>query len=305
MSFSSTWKWTHTNKHTHTHTWRHSLSLSLATICFTLQERFLNELHILVKKKQTFKLTVDQGWFSEQEKKDELSWSQQDAQSKLFTSNTQVRFLYLDISYYIHTSMDLTRSKINGAKSRCLQMAETHVRRRHLHLSMRIFPHKFSEKHLTHTWADIFKQTSETLVSLLLLPPRRNNAYDGVQEFWIIVKERARSTEESSYEELQHQVSKADTDVDTKKDKLHSWSWQAAAAPTCQFDKKFEGLSGNSARTQKEQQSTAEITQHDKYMQDWGSKQNLFWVWNRRKSVWAYNSGFIFTAFCFCQDARV
>ena len=64
-----------------------------------------------------------------------------------------------------------------------------------------------------------------------------------------------------------------DTDVDTKKDKLHSWSWQAAAAPTCQFDKKFEGLSGNSARTQKEQQSTAEITQHDKYMQDWGSKQ--------------------------------
>ncbi|CAL1127294.1 unnamed protein product [Cladocopium goreaui] len=154
--------------------WRKGDKNSMADLYSSVnfdKERFLNELHILVKKKQTFKLTVDQGWFSEQEMKDELSWSQ---------------------------------SKINGAKSRCLQMAETHV---------------------------------------------RNNAYDGVQEFWIIVKERARSTEESSYEELQHQVSKA------------------AAAPTCQFDKKFEGLSGNSARTQKEQQSTAEITQHDKYMQ--------------------------------------
>ena len=43
---------------------------------FTLQERFLNELHILVKKKQTFKLTVDQGWYSEQEMKDELGWAQ-------------------------------------------------------------------------------------------------------------------------------------------------------------------------------------------------------------------------------------
>lgn len=64
----------------HTHTLENALSLSfslsLATICFTLQERFLNELHILVKKKQTFKLTVDQGWYSEQEMKDELSWSQ-------------------------------------------------------------------------------------------------------------------------------------------------------------------------------------------------------------------------------------
>eukprot|EP00435_Cladocopium_sp_Y103_P057691 s983_g20.t1 len=71
-------------------------------------DRFLAELHILVKKKQTFKLTIDQGWFSEHEMKEELNWSQK-------------------------------------------------------------------------------------------------NAYDGVEEFWIVVKERARSTEESSYEELQHQ----------------------------------------------------------------------------------------------------
>ena len=62
--------------HTHTLEKTRSLSLYHMLLYFTLQERFLNELHILVKKKQTFKLTVDQGWYSEQEMKDELGWAQ-------------------------------------------------------------------------------------------------------------------------------------------------------------------------------------------------------------------------------------
>ena len=36
----------------------------------------------------------------------------------------------------------------------------------------------------------------------------RNNAYDGVQEFWILVRETGERTTESSYEEIHKQNSK-------------------------------------------------------------------------------------------------
>ena len=38
------------------------------------QESFLNELRILVSKKQLVELTVSEGWYSESEMKDELHW---------------------------------------------------------------------------------------------------------------------------------------------------------------------------------------------------------------------------------------
>ena len=40
------------------------------------QEEFVAQLLVLVTKKQKFKLTVSEGWYSAQEMKDELKWSQ-------------------------------------------------------------------------------------------------------------------------------------------------------------------------------------------------------------------------------------
>ena len=42
----------------------------------TLQDAFVNQLKIIVSKKQLVELTIDEGWYAESELKDELGWSQ-------------------------------------------------------------------------------------------------------------------------------------------------------------------------------------------------------------------------------------
>ena len=55
-----------------------------------------------------------------------------------------------------------------------------------------------------------FDFKTETIPYLTdLLPSVRNNAYDGVQEFWVIVRESGKKTTESSYEEIHAKASKA------------------------------------------------------------------------------------------------
>lgn len=71
-----------------------------------------------------------------------------------------------------------TRQKINGAKAHCLALGESHTR-------------PASQCHIE----------GSAIVHL----QRRRNAYDGEMEYFVVVKETARSTEESSYE---HQHSK-------------------------------------------------------------------------------------------------
>ncbi|CAK9098892.1 unnamed protein product [Durusdinium trenchii] len=79
---------------------------------------------------------------------------------------------------------------------------------------------------------------------------QRCNAYDGVQEFWIVVKESAERTESTSYEEQHSKRSKADAD------------------PKCQFEKQFTGLGALDAREQKEKNTVLDDPKHDKYAQD-------------------------------------
>lgn len=40
------------------------------------QEMFVNQLKVLVSKKQLIELTITEGWYSEGEMKDDLSWPQ-------------------------------------------------------------------------------------------------------------------------------------------------------------------------------------------------------------------------------------
>ena len=42
----------------------------------SIQDVFVNQLKILVKKKQLVELTLEEGWFSEEEMKVDLKWSQ-------------------------------------------------------------------------------------------------------------------------------------------------------------------------------------------------------------------------------------
>ena len=41
-----------------------------------VQEEFMNALYIIVTKKKVVELTVEEGWYSESELKDEFGWSQ-------------------------------------------------------------------------------------------------------------------------------------------------------------------------------------------------------------------------------------
>lgn len=34
------------------------------------------ELHVMVKRKQAYKVTISEGWFSEQEMRDDLGWKE-------------------------------------------------------------------------------------------------------------------------------------------------------------------------------------------------------------------------------------
>ena len=84
------------------------------------------------------------------------------------------------------------RSRIDGAKNRCMAMPETHCRT--------------VIKHHTRYIVTIFQK--KPVVDIMLIDPRlkqwsschtvpaRNNAYDGVQEFWITIRESGEKTEE-------------------------------------------------------------------------------------------------------------
>ena len=97
------------------------------------------------------------------------------------------------------------RSRIDGAKNRCMAMPETHCRT--------------VIKHHTRYIVTIFQK--KPVVDIMLIDPRlkqwsschtvpaRNNAYDGVQEFWITIRESGEKTEEHTYEEVHRKKSKA------------------------------------------------------------------------------------------------
>ena len=87
---------------------------------------FLNKLKILVSKKQLVELTVDEGWYSESELKDDLGWSQFCPQNwniaKELSSNKYNPALSSFAPF-------LLRTKIDGAKARCMSLGATHYRR--------------------------------------------------------------------------------------------------------------------------------------------------------------------------------
>ena len=100
-----------------------------------LQETFLNEVLILVKKKKTYTLTVDEGWYSEAELK-ELGWTTSLSQGIILHTRPyrkqcvdgivaywRPNVFFISISFHCKL-----RAKITGAKTRCLALGDTHSR---------------------------------------------------------------------------------------------------------------------------------------------------------------------------------
>ena len=100
-----------------------------------LQEAFCNEVLILVKKKKTVELVIDEGWHSESELK-ELGWSQSPPQSNGYLSYIRRKPTCLHmvpsvrpfIPYIFYNMFVQLRQKITGAKTRCLGLGDTHTR---------------------------------------------------------------------------------------------------------------------------------------------------------------------------------
>lgn len=84
------------------------------------------KLEIVVKKRASIKIKVEEVWVSEKEMRDELGWS------------TKIGYIMVPVMYqsthvprfvFIHgTIFDLPRTRINGAKKACEAKKETHMR---------------------------------------------------------------------------------------------------------------------------------------------------------------------------------
>ncbi|CAL1173274.1 unnamed protein product [Cladocopium goreaui] len=98
------------------------------------KDKFVNELTVVVSRKQKVKMLINEGWHTEEEMRTELHWN---------------------------------KARIDGAKSRCQSLGPSHY---------------------------------------------RHNQYDGIEEFWIIVKESGERSETHSFEERHQKTSQADSD---------------------------------------------------------------------------------------------
>ena len=93
--------------------------------CF--QDRFINKLQVIVRKRQSVELIVDEGFYSEQEMKDDLGWTQTSPQ-------ISVHFIYMQFLNNTGCLLNFLgkpcwpRKRIDGAKARCEALGEAFCR---------------------------------------------------------------------------------------------------------------------------------------------------------------------------------
>ena len=112
------------------------------------QEKFVATLEVIVKRKTTYTVTVDEQWLSEKEMKDELKWSQRlDLKGCIYTLLSYTgkmvfervsmftSFVWVFVALVLSMSPSLSlapsmtlRSRINGAKKICDSKKDTHIR---------------------------------------------------------------------------------------------------------------------------------------------------------------------------------
>ena len=83
----------------------------------------------IISKKQAFKIKKEEGWYSEDEMRNELGWGQYEPHSNLWDFIAFVAFASVQIvTANWKKKIGSSRSKVDGAKTRCLAIPDTHVR---------------------------------------------------------------------------------------------------------------------------------------------------------------------------------
>lgn len=168
----------------------------------TLQEAFCNEILIMVKKKKTVEMVIDEGWHSESELK-ELGWSQSYPQNFFTCKSTITNLLGNGSFLYAHCCPIVcsTILLLNSGRRSMVQrlVAWAWVTRT---------PGKTSSLNWWHLicsflWFPIY------VALTFSLPQCRRNAYDGELEYWVVLRETGKRTEQSSYEHLHQKRQKA------------------------------------------------------------------------------------------------
>lgn len=249
------------------------MSMCREILLVVWQDEFTSQLHTLVTRKQKFKLCIEEGWYSEQEMKDELNWTQWGL-PKVFASN--IWFQRLCIHEYSSSAVPLDmftdcswssktitspfqlRTKIDGAKARCLAMPETHVRPGPLWIepTSKIVFSPFSWMVTTPLCCG-GPMLTMACKSFGSSPKRVHNGPN--QPATKSTPARSLRPPAISRAALVHLL------------KVTCWiscPCQAAQDPTNPFEKKFTGWGALENRDQKEKTTKLEDPKHDKYAQD-------------------------------------
>lgn len=185
-----------------------------------LQDEFLARMEVVIKKKSSNKVTIDEVWVSEKEMRDDLKWSAHIGCTKM--KRTMHIYIYSMFLFpYIHLVMgacqNFLRSRIAGAKKACEAKRETHIRT--LQSSEKRCRRERVYIEYTNNWfLYIYIYWVVFLVYIcmfLWVKPSpndfrsyRKNVYDGVEEFYVITREKGSREQEESHEEIKRSSTK-------------------------------------------------------------------------------------------------
>ena len=95
------------------------------------QDKFVNELTVVVSRKQKVKMLINEGWHTEEEMRTELHWSK--LLAYIFRTYSYYNLLYICHFRWPYTptskfNSPTPKARIDGAKSRCKSLGPSHYR---------------------------------------------------------------------------------------------------------------------------------------------------------------------------------
>ena len=171
---------------------------------------FLNTMHTIITKKQMTKVKREEGWYSEHEMRNDLGWTQQkpydNPQCNIHTCSLLVIwFQYMGCMVAEHCCIQVKggwgQEPLHGhAWDPCEASSFT-----------------WTVEDFFRSIYDVLKSKHLQSLTLLSTPNKyrcwdhlvRNNAYDGVKEFFVTVRETSERTTELSDEETHKKAAKA------------------------------------------------------------------------------------------------
>ena len=190
---------------------------------FWHQGVFISQLEIIIKKKQTLTVRVDEQWVSEKEMKADLNWSPTLVWIYIGNYLCLIRSFHVFTltvmfkSSWLHTrppdsqpNPSHPRARIAGAKKACEAKESTHIRL--------VLTQVWTNKLYIYT-TDIYTNAKDLQIDLISFWEyhlARKNAYDNEKEYYVVIKETGSRAEERSQEEIHRSLKKASPDFHFK-----------------------------------------------------------------------------------------